>query len=141
MILLDTNLVSEVMRPAPDPRITAWMDAQQIAALYLSAITVAELRVGVAILPAGRRRSAMNDKLERRILPLFVSRVRPFDVDCARAYADLIARARKSGNTVPTADGYIAAVALSNGFSVATRDTKPFVAAGVDVINPWGLEC
>ncbi len=141
MILLDTNVVSEVMLPRPESRVTAWLDAQPLATLYLSAITVAELRSGVARLPAGRRRNELSDKLEKGTLPAFAGRVRPFDLDCTRAYAALVARVWASGTPITPADAYIAAVALTNGFRLATRDTRPFVAAGVDVINPWGLEC
>ncbi|TAN23474.1 MAG: type II toxin-antitoxin system VapC family toxin [Acidobacteria bacterium] len=141
MILLDTNVVSEVTRPAPDPDVRAWLDAQARDALYLSAITVAELRAGVARLPVGQRRRYLDAILENEVLPLFAGRVRPFDMECTVAYAALTAKARTAGVAVATADGYIAAIALTNGFQLATRDTRPFVAAGVEVINPWGQTC
>lgn len=141
MILLDTNVVSEVMLPRPKPHVTAWLDAQPLETLYLSAITVAELRAGVARLPAGRRRNELSDKLEKGTLPAFAGRVRPFDLDCTHAYAALVAQVWASGTPMATADAYIAAIALTNGFRLATRDTRPFVAAGVDVLNPWGQEC
>ncbi len=137
MILLDTNVVSEAMRPAPDAQVLNWMDAQPLETLYLSAITVAELRAGVALLPPGRRRSALQESLETRVLRLFVGRVLPFDLGCTQAYADLLARARTSGLAIASADGYIAAIAGTNGFAVATRDLGAFKAAGVTVINPW----
>ena len=137
MILLDTNVLSEPLRPAPEPRVVAWIDAQALETLYLSAITVAELRAGVALLPAGKRRSALQQGLETRVLPLFAGRVLPFDLACTPAYAALMARARKAGLALATADGYIAAIAAANGLAVATRDTSPFEAAGVTVINPW----
>ncbi len=114
-----------------------WIDAQAIETLYLCAITVAELRAGAAMLPAGRRRSALQENLEKRVLPLFAGRVLPFDLACTQAYAMQMAKARTAGLAVATADGYIAAIAASNGFAVATRDTGPFEAAGVAVINPW----
>ena len=137
MILLDTNVLSEPLRPAPERRVVAWIDAQALETLYLSAITVAELRAGVALLPAGKRRSALQQGLETRVLPLFAGRVLPFDLACTPAYAALMARARKAGLALATADGYIAAIAAANGLAVATRDTSPFEAAGVTVINPW----
>jgi predicted nucleic acid-binding protein len=137
MILLDTNVVSEPLRPAPDARVVAWIDAQALETLFLSAITVAELRAGVALLPAGKRRAGLQDSLETRVLPLFAGRVLPFDLACTQAYAELVASARASGLAIATADGYIASIAAANGLTVATRDTGPFEAAGAAVINPW----
>lgn len=137
MILLDTNVVSEPLRPAPDTRVTDWIDAQALETLFLSAITVAELRAGLALLPPGRRRSALQEGLETRVLPLFSGRVLPFDLGCTKTYAELMAKARAAGFAIASADGYIAAVAATNGLTVGTRDTGPFIAAGVAVINPW----
>ena len=137
MILLDTNLVSEPLRHVPDARVIEWIDAQPLETLFLSAITVAELRAGVALLPAGKRRLGLQQNLEKRVLPLFAGRVLPFDLACTQAYAELMARARTVGLAIATADGYIAAIAAANGFAVASRDTGPFKAAGAEVINPW----
>jgi predicted nucleic acid-binding protein len=137
MILLDTNVMSEPFRRTPESRVIEWIDAQPMETLFLSAITVAELRAGVALLPAGKRRSGLHENLERRVLPLFAGRVLPFDLACTQAYAALMAKARVAGLAIATADGYIAAIAVANGFAVATRDTGPFVAAGVPVIDPW----
>ncbi len=137
MILLDTNVVSEPLRPAPDARVAEWIDAQPLETLFLCAITVAELRAGVAQLPAGKRRAGLQESLETRVLPLFAGRVLPFDLGCTQAYAELMAGARASGLAIASADGYIAAIAAANGLAVATRDTVPFEAAGATVINPW----
>lgn len=137
MILLDTNVVSEPLRQTPETRVIAWIDAQPLETLFLSAITVAELRAGVALLPAGKRRTGLQENLEKQVLPLFTGRVLPFDVTCTQAYAELIGKARAAGVSIATADGYIAAIAAANGLAVATRDTKPFEAAGVTVIDPW----
>lgn len=137
MILLDTNVISEPLRLAPAPAVIAWIDAQPLETLYLSAITVAELRAGVALLLAGKRRSRLHDDLETRVLPLFAGRVLSFDLSCTRAYAELVARARASGVAIAAADGYIAAVAATHHFAVATRDRRPFEAAGVAVLDPW----
>lgn len=137
MILLDTNVVSEPLRSAPDGRVIAWFDAQPLETLFLSAITVAELRAGVALLPPGKRRSALHEALETRVLALFAGRVLPFDIACTVAYAALLAKARKAGCVIAAVDGYIAAIAIANGLAVATRDTGPFEAAGVTVIDPW----
>ncbi len=137
MILLDTNVMSEPLRQAPEPRVIEWIDAQAMETLFLSAITVAELRAGVALLPAGKRRLGLQENLEKRVLPLFAGRVLPFDLPCTQAYAALMAKARAAGLAIATADGYIAAIAAANGFAVATRDVSPFEAAGAAVINPW----
>ena len=137
MILLDTNVISEPLRRAPEARVVNWLDAQSLETLYLSAITVAELRFGVASLRAGKRRDELQTSLENQILPLFSGRVRPFDMACTTAYAELMAKAKSSGLTIAAADGYIAAITAANRFSVATRDVSPFQAAGISVINPW----
>jgi predicted nucleic acid-binding protein len=137
MILLDTNVVSEPLRPAPEARVIEWIDAQPLETLYLSAMTVAELRTGVALLPVGRRRTNLHEHLEKRVLPMFAGRILPFDLACTSAYAELLATVRKVGSGIETADACIAAVAFTNGFTVATRDTNPFQATGLTVINPW----
>jgi predicted nucleic acid-binding protein len=137
VILLETNVVSEPLRHAPEQRVIRWIDAQAMETLFLSAITVAELRAGVALLPAGKRRTGLQENLEKRVLPLFAGRVLPFDLNCTPAYAALTAKARAAGLAVAAADGYIAAIAAAHGLAVATRDTGPFAAAGVAVINPW----
>lgn len=137
MILLDTNVISEPLRPAPEARVSDWIDAQPLETMYLSAMTVAELRASVALMPTGKRRTALHEHLEKRVLPMFAGRVLPFDMACTNAYAELMARVRRAGSGIETADACIAAVALANGFIVATRDTRPFQAAGSNVINPW----
>ena len=137
MILLDTNVVSEPLRQAPDARVVDWIDSQPLETLFLSAVTVAELRAGLALLPAGKRRTGLRESLEKRMLPLFAARVLAFDLACTPAYAELMAKARAKGLAIATADGYIAAVAATNGLAVATRHTGAFEAAGVTVINPW----
>ena len=137
MILLDTNVISETQRREPDARVLDWIDAQALETLYLSTITVAELRAGLALMPVGKRRDILHETLENRLLPMFANRVLSFDMACTKAYADLLAKSRAAGLAVETADAFIAAVALANGFAVATRDTSPFEAAGASVINPW----
>jgi toxin FitB len=137
MILLDTNVISEPLRKAPDAGLVAWLDAQPLETLYLSAITAAELHFGVSSLPPGKRREGLLNNLETRVLPMFAGRVLAFDLPAAEAYGDLMSRARAAGITISAADGYIAATAAANGMMVATRDIVPFTAAGIAVINPW----
>ena len=139
MILLDTNVISEAMKPAPDDTVRAWLDEQAAETLYLSSVTIAELLYGIGALPAGKRQDRLTEALDG-LMELFADRVLPFDVAAARRYADLAVKARAAGKGFPTPDGYIAAIAASRGFTVATRDTSAFDAAGVDVINPWNVE-
>lgn len=139
MILLDTNVVSEAMTREPNPRVSAWLDAQAAETLFLSSITVAELLFGIGALPAGKRKHTLAAALDD-VLNLFAARILPFDIDAARHYADVAVKARAAGKGFPTPDGYIAAIAASKGFVVATRDTSAFDAAGVEVIDPWKAE-
>lgn len=136
MIVLDTNVVSEAMKPEPAPAVRDWLDEQAAETLYLSSVTVAELLFGIAALPDGRRKQKLAATLDG-MLGLFDGRILPFDTAAARHYADLAVAARKAGKGFPTPDGYIAAIATVHGFKVATRDDSAFVAAGVAVIDPW----
>jgi predicted nucleic acid-binding protein len=137
VILLDTNVISEPLKLAGDAGVLAWIDAQAIETLYLSAISLAELRFGIAALPPGKRRDTLHTSLEQRVVPLFAERILPFDTAASDAYAVIRARARALGKAIAAADGYIAATATTHGLVVATRDTGPFEAAGLTVINPW----
>jgi toxin FitB len=137
MIVLDTNVVSDPLRATASPAVVAWLDRQNIETHFLSTISLAELRYGVAALPEGRRKEGLSAALEKRPLALFGSRVLAFDTAAAGAYAVIRARARTAGKTIGASDGYIAATAAAHGFAVASRDTGPFEAAGVAVINPW----
>lgn len=137
MILLDTNVVSEPLKPNGELAVLAWIDAQAVETLYLSAITLAELRFGIAAMPDGKRKDGLRQRLDERVVPVFAGRILPFDTDAADTYAELRARARAAGKAIGTADAYIAAIAAAHGFAVATRDTSPFEAAGLNVINPW----
>jgi len=137
VILLDTNVVSEPMRAHPDPKVLAWLDSQLAETLYLTATSLAELLVGIELLPTGKRRERLRVSLSDLIHEIFDSRVLPFDSVAAIRYASIISRARASGTVLSVADAQIAAIASVNSFAVATRDTAPFVASGIPVINPW----
>ena len=136
MIVLDTNVVSEAMKPEPHSAVRAWLNGQAIETLYLSSVTVAEMLFGIGALPAGKRKDMLAQALDG-VLRLFRDRVLPFDIDAARCYADLAVTARVNGLGFPTPDGYIAAIAASRGFMVASRDTAPYEAVSLRVINPW----
>ena len=137
MIVLDTNVVSEAMKPEPAAAVQAWLDAQAAETLYLSSVTVAELMFGIGALPKGRRKDKLTAALDG-VLDIFTNRILPFDTRAARRYAELAVRAREAGKGFPTPDGYMAAIAAAHDFAVASRDTSAFVAAGITVIDPWG---
>lgn len=136
MILLDTNVLSEAMRPTPAPAVRGWLDDQVIESLYLSSVTLAELLFGIACMPTGRRKDGMARKLNE-LLAIFEPRVLPFDGEAARVYAVLRSQARAASRAMAMADGYIAAIAAAHNLAVATRDTGPFASVGLTVINPW----
>lgn len=139
MIVLDTNVISELWKATPDPNVLAWVDEQAIETLFLSIITVAKLRFGLAVMPAGKRKKVFHARFENEVLDAFAGRIVLFDLDASRAYAKLMAEARSAGMGIATADGYIAATAAVRNFAVATRDASPFQAAGLRTIDPWEL--
>ena len=137
MIILDTNVISEPLKPQPDPRVLAWLDHQSAETLYLTTTSLSELLVGIEVLPEGRRKREMADGLRSLLSKLFAERILSFDHKAAAAYAVLVSRAAAKGFAISVADGQIAAIAAVHGFAVATRDTAPFLAVGVPIINPW----
>lgn len=124
------------MKPEPHPAVHAWLNKQAAETLYLSSVTLAELLFGIRSLPVGKRKDMLAQALDG-LMGLFTERILPFDTAAARHYADLAATAKTAGRGFPTPDGYIAAIAVSRGFIVASRDTAPYAAAKVAVINPW----
>ena len=137
MIVLDTNVVSEPMKRNGNPAVRSWLDQQAAETLYLTTTSLSELLVGIEILPDSKRKKGLGAALNELLVILFGSRILPFDHQAAVAYAPLVRRARASGRLISVADGQIAAIAAVHQFTVATRDTAPFLAAGVPVINPW----
>ncbi|MHB0992427.1 MAG: PIN domain-containing protein [Burkholderiales bacterium] len=136
MIVLDTNVVFEALKPEPHPAVRTWLNDQVAETLYLSSVTLAELLFGIGTLPAGKRKNMLGQALDG-LLGLFRDRMLPFDTDAARRYVELAVLARTAGRGFTTADGYIAAIAASRGFIVASRDTALYEAVSVTVINPW----
>lgn len=138
MIVLDTNVLSEAMRPTPDPAFAAWLVAQPPATLWTTSVTEAEMRVGAALMPAGRRRDALVAVLDRFFGVLFTGRVLPFERGAAARYADVVAVRRRAGRPVQTADAMIAATALAAGATLlATRNTRDFENLGLGLVDPW----
>jgi predicted nucleic acid-binding protein len=137
LIILDTNVVSEMLRPSPQPQVHAWLAAQDAAEVYLTTITEAELRYGVAILAQGRRRDALTAALDAIVREDFEARVLPFDSDAAVAYAMIAADRRAAGRPISQFDCQIAAIGRSRGAAVATRNVEDFEGCAIEVINPW----
>jgi len=137
MIVLDTNVLSELLRPIPAPRVEAWLAAQEGASVYFTSVGEAELRYGVAILPAGRRRTTIGAAIDDILDEDFRDRILPFDREAARAYAAIAAERRAAGRPISQFDCQIAAIARANGASVATRNTGDYEGCGVPVIDPW----
>lgn len=136
MILLDTCVVSESLKPEPDPQVMAWVDSLAEDEVFLPALVLGELRKGVDLLPEGNRRSALIlwlDQLEAR----FQGRILPFDARVATCWGSLMARLSREGRPIPALDAQIAAHALTAGAVLATRNTADFVASGCPLLNPW----
>ena len=137
MILLDTNVVSELMRKSPDPGVEAWVASHPVVDLYFSAVGEAELRYGAAVMPMGRRRDTLVTDIESMLGAAFDGRILPFDSGAALAYTEVASARRAIGRPVPIADCQIAAIARSRGMVMATRNVRDFADMGVDVIDPW----
>lgn len=137
MILLDTNILSELMRPAPEPAVERWLAAQPDASVFICAITEAELRYGAALLPTGKRRAVLASEIQAMLEEDFGGRILPFDSLAAQAFAVLASERRQAGKPIAQADAQIAAIARSRGATLATRNVTDFEACGIEVINPW----
>jgi predicted nucleic acid-binding protein len=138
MIILDTNVVSEPLRPRPHRGVLDWLDRQSPETLYLTTINIAELWTGIEILPAGKRRTQLQKLMSSDVLPLFEDRVLSFDEEAAIAFARVAAKAQAAGNRIDFADCAIAAIAITRGFILATRNTRDFKGSGIELLNPWG---
>jgi predicted nucleic acid-binding protein len=137
MILIDTNVISELMRAEPAQHVLEWFGKHDAADLFISAVTEAELRTGVAMLPEGQRRDRLQQAIDVMIDQDFQSRVLPFDSPAAKAYAEIAAQRRAAGRPIAEADCQIAAIARATNAPVATRNVKDFDGCGLRLINPW----
>ena len=135
--LLDTNVVSELMRESPEPAVARWISNHPVEDLFLSAVSEAELRYGAAILPLGRRRETLFFKIEAMLSDAFEDRVLAFDSDAARAYGHIAAARRSAGHPVASADCQIAAIAAARRMRLATRNVRDFRDMGIDIVDPW----
>lgn len=137
MILLDTNVLSELMKPAPADGVMRWMAAQPATSLYTTSITQAEILHGVMLLPPGRRRNAIEAAAETMFREDFGGRILPFGSDAAHPYARIATERRRAGRPISHFDAQIAAIARSAGAAIATRNVTDYHECGVKVINPW----
>ena len=136
-VLLDTNVVSELIRTVRDPNVADWVAGLPLEDLFFSAVGEAELRYGAAILPVGRHQETLLAAIEGMLREAFGERVLPLDRAAARGYADIAAAQRAAGRSVAPADCQIAAIARSRDMTVATRNVRDFDDIGVDIVNPW----
>jgi toxin FitB len=137
MVLLDTNVLSELMRPEPHPAVLAWSDQLDPDAVGITAMNEAEILHGMARLPEGRCRQTLEERWEQVVQALFAGRVFSFDRSAAHWYAQLLQRRTVIGRSMATADAVIAATALAIGATLATRNTADFEGVGLPLINPW----
>jgi predicted nucleic acid-binding protein len=137
MILVDTNVVSELMRPEPASVVVRWFARQTLETLFLSAVSEAELRTGVLLMPSGQKRDRIASAVENMLFQLFTGRVLAFDQTCARPYAEFIANRRSLGRPVSVQDAQIAATAEANAIPLATRNLRDFELVGLTLIDPW----
>jgi predicted nucleic acid-binding protein len=137
VIVLDTNIISELMRPQPNPAVVAWVAAQPRSSLYTTSVSEAELFYGICAMPEGRRRSGLAAGAEALFAEEFAGRVLPFSGAAARRYVDIVITRRQAGKPIEAFDALIAATALVAGAAVATRDVGGFEGCGLTLINPW----
>ncbi len=137
MIVLDTNVVSELVRPRPEPAVLRWLDAQNTLGLATTAVTPAELLSGIASLDDGARKRGLEIAVERVVDELLVGRVLSFDVDAAPFYAQVVAVRRRAGRPIRVLDAQVAAICRLHGAVLATRNERDFEQTGVSVFNPW----
>lgn len=137
MIILDTNVVSELMKASPAQRVVAWMTRQSTMSLYTTSVTQAEVLHGIALLPAGKRQKAFEEAAKAMFERAFDGRILPFGSDAAYPYARIAAERRRAGRPIAQLDAQIAAIARAAGAAIATRDTADFEGCGLVVIEPW----
>lgn len=137
MVILDTNIVAELMKESPAPAVVLWMNAQESSALFLTTITIGEIRYGLRVLPQGKRRLGLEQGFGRVLTEAFAGRVLAFDEEAAGHYGEVMGRRKEIGRPIIVLDGQIASIARARGFAVATRNVRDFVDCGVEVFNPF----
>jgi len=139
VILLDTNIVSEVMKVAPSETVLDWLNREESSSLYVSAVTIGEIAYGLHILPDGKRRLRLNEKFEQFIALAFAQRILDYDEPAARIYGEIMGSRKELGRPMSAPDGQIAAIARSNHLTIATRNIPDFEECGVDLLSPFDV--
>jgi len=137
MIILDTNVVSELVRLTPEPAVGTWLGGHPPGGIFLCSTSEAELRLGVSLLPQGKRRDALSAAVGVLIELKFRGQILPFDSGAAVQFAEIVAARRRSGRPISVADAQIAAIARSRGAVIATRNGDDFTGTGIRIVNPW----
>jgi toxin FitB len=137
MTILDTNVISELMKPAPSTAVIQWFEAQRRPRLFTSAPSMAEVFLGVQLLPRGKRREGVESAARLMFEVKFEGKVLPFDSTSAALYAEIVVRHRKAGRPISFWDAQIASIARSHGAALATRDVRDFEGSGIEIVNPW----
>lgn len=137
MIVFDTNVISETLRPMPEPPVLAWLRSVPRHEIWTCTIVLLELFSGVDLMPAGKRQDLLREKMEEMVPALFMNQVLFFDLRAARAYGPILATRKASGHPIGQIDAQIAATALANGATLATRNTSDFENCGIELVNPW----
>ena len=137
MIVIDTNVISEVMKTSPSLAVLEWLNQQNSNSLFVSTITLGEIEYGLRILPTGKRRHELKERFEQFIFQAFRQRILVFDEAAARSYGEVMGHRKDLGRPMSVPDGQIAAIARSKGFAIATRNTSDFEECGVDLFNPF----
>lgn len=140
MIILDTNVLAELMKASPDPRVVEWLDRQEGSALYLTTITLAEILYGLSALPAGKRRSFLEEAFQAILRSAFADRMLPFDEEAARHYGPLLAQRRALGRPISQSDCQIAGIVLARRSILATRNIRDFEHCGLTVVDPFAAD-
>jgi toxin FitB len=138
MIVLDTNVISEMLRLVPSPEVARWVSSQAASALYTTAVTEAEIRVGASMMPTGKRKAQLQATVDQTFSQVFAGRILPFDSAAAAIYAEITAGRRSIGRPISPFDAQIAAIARANGAeAIVTRNVDDFMSVGVEIVNPW----
>ncbi|SDP29721.1 hypothetical protein SAMN05428967_1500 [Phyllobacterium sp. YR620] len=137
MIILDTNVVSELMKAEPDEQVIAWLGQQPVASLFTTTITQAEIFYGLSLLPEGRRKQALLEAANLMFIEDLADRILSFDASAAMSYSDILGERRRAGKTMSQFNAQIAAIAQSRGAKLATRNVKDFIDSGIDIVDPW----
>jgi predicted nucleic acid-binding protein len=138
VIVLDTNVVSELARPAPSQAVIEWVDAQGSPGVVITALTAAEVRARVALMPEGRRKLDVGLRMELLLTATFANLVLAFDINSSAHYAEVLAGRKRAGQPISAVDAQIAAICLQHEAVLATRNTADFANTGIRLINPWG---